>query len=68
MKKSLLFLGGTLAVGAGALALANEALYRFLIYKEIKVPAGFGKFMSGGAEPPAEKDSYFRRCRLCIYL
>lgn len=66
MKKSLLFLGGTLAVGAGALALGNEALYRFLIYKEIKVPAGFGKFMSGGAEPPAEKDSYFRRCRLAL--
>lgn len=66
MKKSLLFLGGTLAVGAGALALVNEALYRFLVYKEIKVPAGFGKFMSGGAEPPAEKDSYFRRCRLAL--
>lgn len=66
MKKSLLFLGGTLAVGVGALALANEALYRFLVYKEIKVPAGFGKFMSGGVEAPAEKDRYFRRCRLAL--
>lgn len=66
MKKSLLFLGGAAVMGAGALALANEALYRFLIYKEIKVPAGFGKFMSGGVEAPAEKESYFRRCRLAL--
>lgn len=66
MKKSLLFLGGAAVAGAGALALANEVLYRFLIHKEIKVPAGFGKFMSGGVEAPAEKDSYFRRCRLAL--
>ena len=64
MKKSILFLGGAAAVSAGAFAIANEALYRFLIYKEIKVPAGFGKFMSGGAEPATNKDSHFRKCRL----
>ncbi len=56
MKKSLLLLGGTLAVGTGVLALGNEALYRFLIHKEIKVPEGFGKFMSGGAEKPSDKE------------
>ena len=66
MKKTLLFLGGVATVGVGAFAVANEMLYRFLIYKEIKVPAGFGKFMSGGVEAPAEKDSYFRRCRLAL--
>lgn len=66
MKKSLLFLGSALALGAGAFAAANEMLYRFLIHKEVKVPAGFGKFMSGGAEPPADKDRYFRRCRLYL--
>lgn len=66
MKKTLLFLGGTLALGAGAFALSNEILYRFLIHKEVKVPAGFGKFMSGGAEPPADKDSHFRRNRLAL--
>ena len=63
MKKSLLFLGGVAAVGAGALVAANEALYRFLIYKEIKVPVGFGKFMSGGAEPADNKDAHFKKCR-----
>ena len=66
MKKTLLFLGGAATVGVGAFAVANEMLYRFLIHKEIKVPAGFGKFMSGGVEAPAEKDSYFRRCRLAL--
>ena len=66
MKKSLLFLGGAAVAGAGALALANEALYRFLIYKEIKVPAGFGKFMSGGAEPGYDKEKIYRRNRLAL--
>ena len=66
MKKTLLFLGGTLALGAGAFALANEGFYRFLIYKDIKVPESFLKFINDGAETPTAKDSYFRRCRLAI--
>lgn len=66
MKKSLMFLGGVAAAGVGGFAVANEMLYRFLIHKEVKVPEGFGKFMSGGAEPPADKDKHFRKCRLAL--
>ena len=56
MKKSLLFLGGVLAVGASAFAGANELLYRSLIYKDFKMPKGLGKLISGGAEKPSDKD------------
>lgn len=66
MRKSLLFLGGTLAVGAGAFAVANEVLYRALIYKEIKVPRGVGKFISGGTEPAYDKEKLYRRNRLAL--
>lgn len=63
MKKSLIFLGSALAVGTGVLALGNEALYRFLIHKEIKVPSGFGKFMSGGMEKPTDKERLHKESR-----
>ena len=63
MKKSLIFSGAALALGAGVLALGNEALYRFLIHKEIKVPEGFGKFMSGGAEKPSDKEVKHRESK-----
>ena len=57
MKKSLLFLGGTLAVGAGVFAGANELLYRSLIYKDFKMPKGFGKLMNGGVKKPTDKEA-----------
>jgi fermentation-respiration switch protein FrsA (DUF1100 family) len=46
MKKSLLFLGGTLAVGAAAAATAHEWIYRALIYADFKIPEALGKTMS----------------------
>ena len=45
MKKSLLFLGGTLA-GTMALAAAHEWIYRALIYADFKIPEALGKTMS----------------------
>ncbi len=66
MKKSLLFLGGALAAGTGVLALGNEALYRFLIYKEIKMPSGFGKFMSGGMEKPSDKETRHKQSKQAL--
>ena len=65
MKISKLLFGTALA-GAGAFAITNEVLYRFLIHKEINVPKGFGKFMSGGKEAPSNKDKLYRRNRLWL--
>lgn len=56
MKKLLLSLGATAVLGAGAFAAVNELLYRALIYKDFKMPDGFNKFMSGGAEKPSDKE------------
>lgn len=66
MEKSLLFLGGTLALGGAGLLAVNEMLYRALIYKDFKIPSGVDKLMTGGAEKPSNKDKLHRKSRLCL--
>ncbi len=63
MKKSLLLLGGVLALGAAGLAAANEMLYRALIYKDFKIPSGVGKLMNGDTPPLSDKASAHKECR-----
>ena len=46
MKKSLLFLGGTLALSAVTAIAANEWIYRALIYGNFRVPKAPGRALS----------------------
>lgn len=60
MKKSLLFLGGSLVMGTAAFVAANEWIYRALIYSDFKIPNGLGKAMSE-SKPIDGKERLYRR-------
>ncbi len=59
MKKSTLLLGA-LAAGATTLAVANEWIYRALIYADFKIPQGLGKALSE-SKPIDGKEKIRRR-------
>ena len=65
MKKSLLFLGGTLALGTATVVALNEWIYRALIYADFQVPKALGSALSE-SKPVDGKEKL--RCRNIAWL